>query len=102
MKLSAINFYQPFSVNVTWTPLKKLTHGVLQYYEFVFSDPGRNSTWNVSLPTAKNNHEFSGFDPFTRYYILARPVTLEGTGKWSENISVWTDEWGRCNIDDTI
>ena len=98
MVLSSINSSLSFSLNVSWAPLADLTHGVFQFYGFIFSDARTKHEWNVTVPTGRHYHVFNGFKPFKLYGVRARPVTLEGPGKWSEKIYVLTDESGKIRV----
>ena len=87
-----INSNECCSINVSWDSLPVLTHGVFQGYEFRFVDTITNDTLNFTIQTEELHHLFKELRPGREYNITARPLTLEGFGKWSNQVFAATEE----------
>ena len=80
------------SVVVSWDEPGTLTHGIFCGVEILYrlNDSSRRLSVTVSSGIAR--YELTSLDKYTWYAISARPLTLEGEGKKSDEVLVRTAE----------
>ena len=92
MSLQAANHSQETTINVTiaWHGPAKLTHGVFQGYQIFYRDTRRGHDFNVTLRKNVSFYVIQHLHPYTEYDISASCLTLEGEGRTSQSIFIWT------------
>ena len=81
-------------LSVTWNGPTELLHGIFQGYEIFYRDTNLGKEFNVTLRTSDAFYEIRDLQYYTKYMITARSFTLEGEGRMSEPIYVWTAPTG--------
>ena len=77
-------------LSITWNGPTELLHGIFQGYDIFYRDMNLGKEFNVTLRTSDPFYEITGLQHYTEYMITARSFTLEGEGRMSEPIYVWT------------
>ncbi|XP_074627543.1 uncharacterized protein LOC141885641 [Acropora palmata] len=92
VSLQAANQSQETTINVTiaWPGPAQLTHGIFQGYQIFYRDTRRGHDFNVTLRENVSFYEIQHLHPYTEYEISARCLTLEGDGRTSQSIFIWT------------
>lgn len=85
-------------LSITWNGPTELLHGIFQGYEIFYRDTNLGKDFNVTLRTVDTVYEIRDLQPYTKYLITARSFTLEGEGRMSEPIYVWTPPKGNLNL----
>ena len=89
-----VNWEQPESPN-----------GILRLYRvtYVYTSTAQSGATSVTVNTTNNftSVVIDGLEPFTMYSVSVVGVTV-GDGPSSENVTVMTNESGRCNVLYTI
>ena len=100
VSLQAANHSQETTINVTisWPGPAQLTHGVFQGYQIFYRDTRHGHDFNVTLKENASFYEIQHLKPYTEYKINARCLTLEGEGRMSESIYVWTAALGNSSF----
>lgn len=81
-------------LSITWNGPTELLHGIFQGYEIFYRDTNSGKEFNVTLRTSDTFYEISHLHHYTKYMITAKSFTLEGEGRMSEPIYVWTAPTG--------
>ena len=82
------------SANVSWNDPGPLTHGIFCAVEISYRMNGSSEKHSVSVASATPEYNLTNLKPYTLYAISARPFTLEGEGKESDEVFVRTAEAG--------
>jgi len=92
VNLQAANHSQETTINVTiaWPGPAQLTHGIFQGYQIFYRDTRRGQDFNITLRENVSFYEIQHLQPYTEYEISARCLTLEGEGRTSQSIFIWT------------
>lgn len=85
-------------LSITWNGPTELLHGIFQGYEIFYRDMNLGKEFNVTLRTSDTFYEIRDLQHYTKYMITARSFTLEGEGRMSEPIYVWTATTGNFSI----
>ena len=96
VSLQAQNHSKERSIDLTinWHGPTQLSHGVFQGYQIFYRDTKRGQDFNVTLRTNDSFYEIQNLTPYTEYKITARSFTLEGEGRMSSPIFIWTAALG--------
>lgn len=101
VRLEAQNVPKQRSIDlsITWNGPTELLHGIFQGYEIFYRDTNLDKEFNVTLRTSDTFYEIHDLRHYTKYMVTARSFTLEGKGRMSEPIYVWTAATGNfsCN-----
>ena len=81
-------------LSITWNGPTELLHGIFQGYEIFYRDTSLGKEFNVTLRTSDTFYKIHDLQHYTRYMVTARSFTLEGEGRMSEPIYVWTAATG--------
>lgn len=84
-------------LSITWKGPTELLHGIFQGYEIFYQDTNLGKEFNVTLRTSDAFYEIRDLQHYTKYMITGRSFTLEGEGRMSEPIYVWTAPTGTFN-----
>lgn len=97
VSLHAQNFSKERSIdlNITWKGPTELTHGIFQGYEIFYRDVRIGNESKVTLRTTDTIYVIQNLLPNTKYLITARSFTLEGDGRMSEPLFIWTAAIGK-------
>ena len=96
VSLHAQNHSEERSINltITWQGPSELSHGVFQGYQIFYRNTRLGNETNVTLRTNDSFYEIQNLMPYTEYNITARSFTLEGEGRMSSPILIWTAALG--------
>lgn len=96
VSLQAQNHSKERSIDltITWHGPTQLSQGVFQGYQIFYRDTNRGQDFNVTLRTNDSFNEIQNLTPYTEYKITARSFTLEGEGRMSSSIFIWTAALG--------
>lgn len=89
-------------LSITWNGPTELLHGIFQGYEIFYRDINFGKEFNVTLRTSDTFYEIRDLQPCTKYMITARSYTLEGEGRMSEPIYVWTASTGNFSYNSLL
>ena len=97
VSLHAQNFSKERSIdlNITWNGPTELSHGIFQGYEIFYRDVSIGNESKVTLRTTDTFYVIQNLLPNTKYLITARSFTLEGDGRMSEPLFIWTAAIGK-------
>lgn len=97
--LQAVNASKEHSIEltVTWIGPHELPHGVFQGFQIFYRDTKRGIDYNVTARTNVSFYEVQNLTAYTEYRITARTFTLEGEGRMSNPIFIWTAALGNNN-----
>lgn len=105
VSLHAQSYIKEHSINlsITWNGPTELSHGIFQGYELFYRDTTLGNETKVILRTTGDTfYVIQNLVPNTKYLITARSFTLEGDGKMSEPLVIWTGPLGTlkpCAVD---
>lgn len=92
-----ISMERSINVSITWHGPVQLLHGIFQGYQLFYRDTKLGKDLNVTLRSNDSFYEIQNLTPYTEYHITARSFTLEGEGKLSKPIVIWTAALGMSN-----
>lgn len=81
------------TLHVSWNEPEELTHGIFSGVEILYRLNGSSQKFTVKAETAAA-YELKSLLPYTWYVITARPHTLEGEGRESEEVLARTEQGG--------
>ena len=96
VSLQAQNASKERSINltITWHGPLHLSHGVFQGYHIFYRNTKLGRDFNVTLRSRDSFYEIQSLSAYTEYRITARSFTLEGEGRMSNPILIWTASLG--------
>ena len=103
------HFVNHTSIAMTWTRVpKEYRHGIIEGYRLHYKDTTiPDAPWqNVTVTNRHNGNDIlnttvTGLRIYTPYMFRIQAFTTGGEGVLSENVTVWTGEYGKficCQI----
>ena len=104
VSLQAQNHSKERSIDlaITWHGPTELSHGVFQGYQILFRDTKLGQDFNVTLRANDSFYVIQNLTPYREYRITARSVTLEGEGRMSDPIFIWTAALGKYSYNHCV
>ena len=90
----AANSTNSIAVTVSWSEPGNLTHGIFCGVEILYRLNDSVQRFMVMTTSGIPGYELTNLKPYRMYAISARPLTLQGEGKESEEVFVRTAESG--------
>ena len=83
------------SVVVSWDELGNLTHGVFCGVQILYRFNDSSQKFIAMATSGIPRYQLKNLEKYTWYAISARPLTLEGEGKKSDEVLIRTAEDGK-------